>query len=90
MSVLNLPLLVDLQHRVGELILPTTLYPSIIILENTLNVYRKNMVMVTLTTGMFIPFTCMHFWVWGFLLRWSACAPTAYEVGHDCLRFEKH
>jgi hypothetical protein len=32
----------------------------------------------------------MHFWVWGILRRWSACAPTAYEVVRDCWIFEKH
>jgi len=41
--------------------------------------------MVTLTTGiMFLLFTCMHFWVWGILRKWSACAPTAYEVVRVC------
>jgi hypothetical protein len=39
-------------------------------------VYR-NVVMVTLTTGlMFLLFTCIHPWVWGILRRWSAFAPT--------------
>jgi hypothetical protein len=37
MSMLKLPLLVDLQQKVGELVLSITSYPSIIILENTLN-----------------------------------------------------
>jgi hypothetical protein len=47
--------------------------------------------MVTLTTGIiFFPFTCMHFWVWGILRMWSGCAPTAYEVVHDCRNVEKH
>jgi hypothetical protein len=42
--------------------------------------------MVPLTTGiMFLLFTCMHFWVWGVIRRWSACVPTAYEVA-VCLR----
>jgi hypothetical protein len=36
-SVLKLTLLVDLQQKLGELVLPTTSYPSIIILENTLH-----------------------------------------------------
>jgi hypothetical protein len=37
MSVLKLPLLVDLKLTVGELVLPITSCPKIIILENTLN-----------------------------------------------------
>jgi hypothetical protein len=37
MSVLKLPLLVDLQQKVGELVISITSRPSIIILENTLN-----------------------------------------------------
>jgi hypothetical protein len=54
-------------------------------------VYRKNVVMVTLTSGVIHPlFTCMHFWVRGILRKWSACAPTAYEVIRDCLTFEKN
>jgi hypothetical protein len=36
-SVLKLALLGDLQQRVGELVLSVTSFPSIIILENTLN-----------------------------------------------------
>jgi hypothetical protein len=48
-------------------------------------VYRKNMVMATLSIGIMFPlFTCMHFWVWGILWRWSAFALTAYEVVRDC------
>jgi hypothetical protein len=46
--------------------------------------------MVTLTVGiMFLLFTCMQFWAWGILRRWSACAPTACEVIRDCGKFEK-
>jgi hypothetical protein len=52
--------------------------------------YRRNVVMVTLTTGMFLLFTCMHIWVWRILRRWFVCAPTAYEVVRDCRKFEKH
>jgi hypothetical protein len=38
-----------------------------------------------LTTGILFPlFTRMHFWEWEILWRWSACAPTAYEVVRDC------
>jgi hypothetical protein len=52
--------------------------------------YRKDVVMVTLTASMFLLFTCMNFWVWGVLRRWSTCAPTTYEVINDCWKFEKH
>jgi hypothetical protein len=90
MSVLKLPSLVDLQYKIGEVVLSTTSCPSIIISENTL-VNKKNVLMVTLTTGiMFLLFTCVHFWVWGIVWRWSAWAPTAYEVVRDCRKFEKH
>jgi hypothetical protein len=62
MSVLKLSLLVDLQHRAGEIILYATSCPSITILENNFNWCFENVVMVTLTTGIiFIPFICMHF-----------------------------
>jgi hypothetical protein len=37
MSVLKLPLSVDLQHKVGELFLSRTSCPTIVILENALN-----------------------------------------------------
>jgi hypothetical protein len=37
MSMLKLPLLVDLQQKVGELVLPITSCPPIIIFENILN-----------------------------------------------------
>jgi hypothetical protein len=47
--------------------------------------------MVTVTAGtMFLLFTYMHFWVWRILLRWFACAPTAYQVVSDWTKFEKH
>jgi hypothetical protein len=36
MSVLKLPLLVDLQQKVGELVLSMTSCPTIIVLENAL------------------------------------------------------
>jgi hypothetical protein len=51
-------------------------------------VYRKNVVVVTLTIGiMFLLFTCLHFWVWGILRR---CTPTAYEMVRACWKFQKH
>jgi hypothetical protein len=37
MSVLNVPLLVDLQQKVGELATSSTSCPEIIILQNVLN-----------------------------------------------------
>jgi hypothetical protein len=46
---------------------------------------------VSLTTGiMFFLFTCMHFWAWEILRRWSACAPKAYEAVRDYRKFDKH
>jgi hypothetical protein len=53
-------------------------------------VCKKNVVMVTDHRLMFLIFTCMLFWVWEFLRRWFACAPTACEVVHDFRNFEKH
>jgi hypothetical protein len=50
MSVLKLPLLADLQQKVGELVLSITSHSSIIILGNNL-VHRKKVVMVILTIG---------------------------------------
>jgi hypothetical protein len=37
MSLLKLPLLVDFQQKVGELVISITCCPTIIILQNTLN-----------------------------------------------------
>jgi hypothetical protein len=74
MSVLKLPLLVELQQKVGELVLSVTSCPETIILETDLNQYVKNVVMVALTRDiMFLLLTCTHFWVGGILRRWSAC-----------------
>jgi hypothetical protein len=86
MSVLKLPLLVDLQEKIGELVISISSCPTTVILETVLNLCtQKNVVVVTLTAGiMFLLFTCMHFRVWGILRRWSACAPTACEVVRDC------
>jgi hypothetical protein len=67
MSVLKLPLLVDLQQKEGELVLSITSCPSVIILENALKLMYKNVVILTFTTGiMFLLFTCVHFWWWEF------------------------
>jgi hypothetical protein len=30
----------------------------------------------------------MHYWVWGILQRWYACAPAAYEVVRNCRSFD--
>jgi hypothetical protein len=47
--------------------------------------------MLTFTIAIkIILFICMCFWVWGILRWWSACAPTACEVVHDCRDVEKH
>jgi hypothetical protein len=43
MSVLKLPLLVELQQKVGELVLSITSCPATIILETDLNQYVKRM-----------------------------------------------
>jgi hypothetical protein len=48
---------------------------------------RKDVVMVTLT--MFLPFTCMCFWVGNFTKVVCLCT-TTYEVIHDCRKSEKH
>jgi hypothetical protein len=37
MSVLELPLLVDFQQKIGEVVTPITFHPTIIIFENVLN-----------------------------------------------------
>jgi hypothetical protein len=64
--VLELPLFSDLQKKAGELVIFITFNPKVIIIENTLIDVCKNVIMVTLTTGiMFLLFVCMHFWVWG-------------------------
>jgi len=41
-------------------------------------------VVVILTTGIFLLFCCTHCWVRGILRRWSTCVPTACEVVRDC------
>jgi hypothetical protein len=52
MSLLKLPLLVDLQRKLGEIFLSITSCTSIIILGKYYKlVHRQNVVMVTLTTG---------------------------------------
>jgi hypothetical protein len=87
----KLPLLVDLQQHVGELLLSISSCPSIIILENILISVYKKCGYGNFDPGiMLFPFTCMHFWVCRILRRWSTCAPTAYEVLRDYRKFEKH
>jgi hypothetical protein len=74
MSVLKLPLLVDLQQKVGELLLFAAFCPSLFY-KTFKFVYRKNVVMATVTTGiMFLLFGCMHFSFYGILVRLSANA----------------
>jgi hypothetical protein len=74
MSVLKLSLLADFQQKVGE----------ISYLLSFKLVYRQNVVMVTLITGiMFLLFTCMHFSVRGILRKWSA---TAESLRHAALQ----
>jgi hypothetical protein len=47
--------------------------------------------MVTLTTGvMFLLFTCVQFWTWGILRRWSTYAPTACMWSAIAESFEEH
>jgi hypothetical protein len=43
MSVLKLPMLVDLLQKVGELVVSVTLCPTIIISDNALNWYTEKM-----------------------------------------------
>jgi hypothetical protein len=55
MSVLKLPLSVDLEQKVGELV------PSITNCSSAI-MYRANVIALTITTGVMFPlFTCMHF-----------------------------
>jgi hypothetical protein len=38
--------------------------------------------MITLNTGItFLLLTCMHFWVWEIIRRWSACAKSLRNTG---------
>jgi hypothetical protein len=40
--------------------------------------------MVTVTTGvMCLLLTCMYFWAWGILRRWSSFVPTAFTTALD-------
>lgn len=54
--------------------------------------YRKKDGYGNFSHGMllFLLFLCMHFWVWGILLRRSVCAPIAYEAVRNCEKFKKH
>jgi hypothetical protein len=63
MSVLKLPLLVDLQQKVGELVISITSCPSIIILENTLNQFIKKIVDHQYNVSRI---HMLEFWVWEF------------------------
>jgi hypothetical protein len=49
--VLKLPLLVDFQEKVSELVISINYCPSVVVLENTSNwCIEKNVVLVTVTT----------------------------------------
>jgi hypothetical protein len=64
----KLPLFVDMQQGVGELVLFKTSCLSVIILEKYFKLACRKKFMVALTTGiMLLLFTCMHFRVWGIL-----------------------
>jgi hypothetical protein len=79
--VLKLPLLVDLQQKAGELVLSITSCPIIIILENV------EVVLVTLTIDItFLPFMCMHFWVWRILRKGVCLAPMEWSAMAKILR----
>jgi hypothetical protein len=82
MSVLKLPLSVDLQHKVCELLFNHfRKYFTLM--------YRNNVVAVTLTTGiMFLLFTCTHLRVWGILRRRSRVRrqPTKWSAIAECFR----
>jgi hypothetical protein len=92
MSVLKLPLLVDLQQKVGELFFfHNFLSFNHYFRKHFKLVYSKNVVTVTLTAGtVFHLFICINFWAWGILRSWPACVPTTYEVACDCRIYEKH
>jgi uncharacterized membrane protein YphA (DoxX/SURF4 family) len=90
MALIKLFLLVDLQQKVGELVLSITSCFTIIILRSTLNYSTEKIDYGNFDHHMIILFTCMHFLVWGILRKWSARAQTAYEVVRECRYFEKH
>jgi hypothetical protein len=66
MPVLKLILMVDLQQKVGELVLSITSCPTIISLENR-EIERCRHGNFNNWFIMFLLFTCTHFWVWGIL-----------------------
>jgi hypothetical protein len=64
---MSVPLLVNLQQKVGELVLSITSCPRINFRKYVKLLYRKNVVTMSLTTGIMSPlFTCMLFWMWEF------------------------
>jgi hypothetical protein len=91
--VLKLPLLVGLQEKGGELIIPVTSCPTIIILEKNFKfVYAKNVAFVTLITdtAFLLPnartFGCREFYEGGPRVRrppvkWSAIAKSLKSTG---------
>jgi hypothetical protein len=86
MSVLKLPLLVDLQQKVRELVL--SLFFNQYFSKYFKLLYRKYVAMVTTGIGFSYSLACTS-GCWVILRRWSVCAPTASEVVHDCQKFEK-
>jgi hypothetical protein len=65
-SVLKLPLLVDLQQKAGELFFHNFLFFNHYFTKYFKLMYKKNVAMENLTAGiMFLLFTCMVFWMWG-------------------------
>jgi hypothetical protein len=91
MSMLKLPLLVDLQQKVGKLVISITSCASITTLENILNWCIKKFGYVNYKHQYNIPPIHLHALldVRNFTKR-SECAPTTYEVVNYCLKFEEH
>jgi hypothetical protein len=92
MSVLKLPLLVDVQQKVGELAFHKFFSFNHCSRKYFKLVRRRNVVVVSLTTDtMFVLFTYVYFvWAWEILRRWSACVLTPYGEVRDCRKFDKH
>jgi hypothetical protein len=83
MSVLKLTLLVDFQHKVGELVLYITSCPLSIVLKKYFKIAYRKCGYGKLTTGiMFLIFTCMQFWVWGSLSATAESLRNTVSGGH--------
>jgi hypothetical protein len=87
MSVLKLPLLVDLQQKVGELVLSKLLVLQLLFLKMLqICAHKKYSYRYGNCYHVYIV-PSIHFHalrVWGILRRCFACAPTAYEVVSGC------